>query len=222
MTYFCGGCSESRFVWQSLLFPAYGDMGRGGIFILKTKNTQTQSRGATRVKMIAILAILAAASVVFSRLIGIGINPYTRISLENLPIIFAGVVFGPIQGVAVALISDFLGCLMSGYFPYPLISVGSAMVGLMSGVVGFITVRGRAWDGIRYWRVLVPAFSAHLIGSIVIKSIGLWFMYKGDATVIALVPRVPIYIVNSVVEGAVICLLLRSAAIRASLRRFEK
>lgn len=177
---------------------------------------------AARVRLLVILAILSAASVVFSRFIGIGINQYTRISLENLPIIFAGTVFGPVSGVAVALVSDFLGCLISGYFPYPLISAGSAMVGLASGIVGLLTVRGRISADISYWRLLVPALAAHVLGSMILKSLGLWSMYSGEATWIALTPRIPIYFVNSVLESAIICLLLRSAAIRSSIKRFLK
>lgn len=58
-----------------------------------------------------------------------------RFELVHIPIIVAGFTFGPATGVIVGFMGDFLGGLLAGYAPFPIIfPFGYAMVGLLSGL----------------------------------------------------------------------------------------
>ena len=51
-------------------------------------------------KILCQLAMLVAISIVAGKYLAIGIGEVLRFSLENLPIIFAGIAFGPVAGSA--------------------------------------------------------------------------------------------------------------------------
>ena len=71
-------------------------------------------------KNLAVCAMLAALSVIFARLIIPMPNAFTRFSIEAIPIVIAGILFGPIAGGAVGFVADLVGCLFSGFGYNPL------------------------------------------------------------------------------------------------------
>lgn len=152
----------------------------------KTKNM------FANVRLLTVSAMLTAISVVIGFIckvipflnLGIGL----RITFENLPIIMSGLLFGPIVGACVGLAADLLSCLVSGQEPILLVTVGAMSVGLISGLVArfVITKKGAA-------QISVAVSMAHLFGSVIIKTTGLWFRY-GEAAGLLLLFRIPIYI----------------------------
>ena len=127
---------------------------------------KNKSRMATRVLTTA--ALLAALSAV----IGIicknlfTFNIYYRLTFENAPIILAGLLYGPVVGAMVGICADAVSCLMSSNPALnPLISLGAAMVGVISGLVPKLIRRG-----IRL-QTATAVILAHLIGQVGIKSI---------------------------------------------------
>ncbi len=184
---------------------------------MKNKTSQIARPGTSaKVKLIAILAILSAASVVLGKFLQIPIGDSIRISFENLPVIFAGIVFGPLPGAAVGTVADLIGCLAVGYTINPVITLGAAMVGFVSGIMAHFLMREGKYS---FWSILLAVLLAHLTGSILIKSIGLRLMYTTAWSVLAV--RIPVYLINTVAESLLIAVLLKSGAVRDALRRFH-
>ena len=126
------------------------------------------NRKSSVVRVITTSAMLVAISVV----IGIVCKNYFtyqiyyRFTLENAPIILAGLLFGPWVGAAVGICADAASCLMStNPAIHPLISLGAAAVGLLAGFVPYIIKR----RGIA--QIVVAVALAHAVGQVGIKSI---------------------------------------------------
>ena len=129
-----------------------------------------------------------------------------RITFENLPVIFSGIIFGPLTGAVVGACSDLISYLLSPqiYPPNLIVTLGAASVGLVSGLVSRFVIRKRG-----YAQIITAASSAHIIGSMIIKTIGLFQFYQW-----AVLWRIPLYVVIATLEILVMCLLYRTAAFR--------
>ena len=88
-----------------------------------------------RLRALIITAVLAAMSIVLGKFLQIPIGDSFRISFENLPILMASFMFGPIYGGACGLVADLLGCVLRGYAIIPLITVASFLMGIIPGVL---------------------------------------------------------------------------------------
>lgn len=87
------------------------------------------------VKVLAVTALLAAASFTLPFLQkAFGPGPL-RLTFENLPIFLTSFLFGPTVGGVTALCADLISCLYSGMAPIPLITVGAVLVGVISGTM---------------------------------------------------------------------------------------
>ena len=73
-----------------------------------------KSKRAMTTKTLACCAMLAALQVVLARLFGLMPNAYSRFSIEAVPTIVAGILFGPLAGGLVGFTADLVGCLFSG------------------------------------------------------------------------------------------------------------
>ena len=85
-------------------------------------------------KMLVTLALLAAIGVVLARFIVPMPNPYMRFSIEAVPFIVAGILYGPVPGALVGFVADFVGCLFSGYGYNPVFAVPPVLIGLCAGL----------------------------------------------------------------------------------------
>lgn len=159
------------------------------------------------VRMLCFAALLAAMSAVlayFAKLIfGYG---FLRFTVENLPILFAGVCFGPLVGGAVGLCADLISCIAAGMAPNPLISLAALLVGAVAGLLSKYCFRGR-----RPWQLLAVSLLSHAVGSMLIKTVAL-HLYYGYETVL-LLPRIPLYCGIAVLEGVLLSVLLRNRQI---------
>lgn len=168
---------------------------------MSTKN----SIGLKDVRVLVYSAMLAAISMV----IGIFCKNYFnfgnglfRISFENFPIILSGLAFGPLVGACVGAVSDAVSFMLSTqtFAISPIVTLGAASVGAVSGLVSHCLIKR---DGM--WRVVLSVVSAHLVGSIIIKSIGLFFYYHW-----LVLWRIPTYAIISALEAALLCYLYKS------------
>ena len=129
-----------------------------------------------------------------------------RVTFENLPIIMSGILFGPVVGGFVGAASDLVSYLLSPqtYPPNLIVTLGAAMVGILSGTVAryFLKKRGTA-------QVIVSGAVAHIVGSMIIKSIGLYQFYG-----VLVLWRIPLYLVVASLEIAVLCLLFSRKSFR--------
>lgn len=177
-------------------------------------------------RVICFAAMLAAMSLILGKFLQIP-NPFQefiRISFENLPIILSGIAFGPFVGAMTGTVADLLGCLLYGYAINPLVTLGAAAVGLLSGAVSHYMVIGSG-RRVMLWRVVLSAVIAHLIGSVFIKSMGLAAWYLGSYNMglaELMLWRLLTYTIIGVAESVILCLLFRHRAFVTQLERMRK
>ena len=161
------------------------------------------------VKTLTVSAMLIALSVVIGYVCKtipvLNLGSGLRITFENLPIIVAGVMFGPLVGGCVGCIADLLSCLFSGQAPMPWVLVGSVAVGVTAGISSKFIVRKKG-----ILRLVVAELLAHLLGSMVIKTAALYVVF-GPIVLF----RIPISIGIVVVEALLLCAMYRNKTVRA-------
>ena len=157
------------------------------------------------VRSLTLAAMLVAMSVVIGifckSMLNFG-NGLMRITFENMPIILSGIIFGPIVGAVVGAASDLVSYLLSPQTlpPNLVVTLGAAVVGLTSGLISRFAIKKRG-----VLQTIICTASAHVIGSMIIKSIGLFQYYSWGILV-----RVPVYIVIAALEALVLCLLFKN------------
>ncbi len=167
-------------------------------------------------------AILAAMSLVLGKFLQIP-NPFQefiRISFENLPVLLAGLSMGPLVGALVGTVADLLGCALYGYSINPIITLGAASVGLVSGFISHYVVKKPLLA-----RVIVSAVLAHLVGSVLIKSAGLaaWYLDKYELGYFEFVCwRMLNYVMIATAECLILYLLFRNRAFAKQMERMCK
>lgn len=158
------------------------------------------------VRVMIISGLFVALSIVLGKFLQIPIGDSIRISFENLPIIMAGIFFGPFVGGAVGIGADLVGCLLKGYAINPIITVGAASIGFLSGFIYMFISKKITSKA----NIFLSIFPAHIIGSMLIKSLGLYIYYHTPMEVLAW--RIPTYIAIAVLESVIISLLLKNKA----------
>ena len=133
-----------------------------------------------------------------------------RITFENLPIILSGIMYGPLVGGMVGVATDLVSYLLSSqiYPPNLIVTLGCAMVGITSGVISRYVIKSPGKK-----QIIVSGMFAHLIGSMVIKSIGLYTFYGMYVLV-----RIPMYLIIATIEIVIICLLYKNSNFRGLWR----
>ncbi|MBR4799424.1 MAG: folate family ECF transporter S component [Clostridia bacterium] len=168
-------------------------------------------------RVIALCALMVALSVI----IGWVCKTYLtfgaiRITFENLPVLLAGIAFGPAAGALVGAASDLVSAVASGYSVNPLITVGAACVGACAGLLANYVFKKRG-----FLSVFAIALIAHAVGSMLIKSVGLYLL--GYAVPVLLL-RIPLYLGIAAAESYIIYILLKNRQIASLLteKRREK
>ena len=168
------------------------------------------------VKGLTVSAMLVAMSVI----IGIFCKNYLnfggglfRVTFENLPILLSGIMFGPIVGGLVGAASDLVSYLMSNqiYPPNLIVTVGAGLVGICSGIVSKYLIKRSGTA-----QIVVAGALAHLIGSVVVKSIGLYQYYGA-----LVLWRIPLYLVIAALEIFVLCMLYRRKSFQRLLKEVQ-
>lgn len=174
----------------------------------KTKNS---------LKITVALAMLAAISIVCGKYLAIRGGDVMRFSLENTPIILAGMAFGPLAGVAVGVVADLVGCLMVAYTVNPIVTLGAAAIGALSGVVPYLLKKLKLPE---LAVTVITVAAAHLIGSVLIKTAGLAAYYDMPYGIL-LLWRLLNYAIVGALDGAIVHLLLKNRGIRILLDRLR-
>ncbi len=159
----------------------------------------------------ALCSVFVAISIVCGKYLAIRGGEVLRFSFENLPIILSGIAFGPVAGAAVGIVADLVGCLLVGYTINPIITVGGAAIGLISGIL--FRLLKRAPLGVS---VSVAVGVSHIVGSVIIKTLGLAGFYSLPLLELMLW-RLLNYVIIAVIEGMLIYALLGSKEIRRQL-----
>ena len=164
------------------------------------------------VRTLTMLALLVAMSIVFSRVLSISTG-FVRFNLGSLPVLLAGIVFGPGAGFAVGALADMIGGILAGYAINPLITLGAASIGLVGGWL---------WQTLPHTlrlgqRLLLSVVAAHVVGSIIINSLALHIFYGYAWSV--LVARVPNALILTAVNTVLLRLLMENKAVMAAVKK---
>ncbi|MBE6932784.1 MAG: folate family ECF transporter S component [Ruminococcaceae bacterium] len=138
------------------------------------------SRSSFQTRTLVSCALLAAITVVLSRLIIPMPNATTRFSIEAVPVFLAGMLFGPVPGMLVGLSADVVGCLFSGYGYNPLFSLPPLLYGLCSGLFRPLLVKKT-----NVFTIALAFFPAVVFGSILYQSWALAFVYNSQGALAA-------------------------------------
>ncbi len=181
---------------------------KGDFFMKKQENAKKISLFGS-VKAMTMAAMLVAMSVVIGifckTFLNFGAGLF-RITFENLPILTAGIMFGPIVGGVVGAATDIVSYFLSGqaYPINPIVTLGAVSVGVISGLLSHHVFKKKGMT-----RIIIPSAAAHIIGSMIIKPIGLFTFYG-----YAVLWRIPLYFVIAPLEIALLCMIYRNATVR--------
>ena len=134
-----------------------------------------------------------------------------RITFENLPIILSGIMFGPLIATVVGVATDLISYLLSPqiYPPNLIVTLGAATIGFLSGFISHYLIKKRG-----YAQIIVSGICAHAIGSMIIKSAGLFVYYEW-----LVLWRIPTYVIISAIEAWIACYLYKNRAFAKIFKR---
>ena len=161
-------------------------------------------------KTLSYCALLAALAVVMARLFGLMPNEFSRFSIEAVPTVIAGILFGPVAGGLVGFTADLVGCLFSGYGYNPLFCIPPILYGVCGGLFRSLLAKK-----MNFWTVLLALLPAVVFGSILWQSFALTYVYANDGAFMAnlllrLGTRSIQFAITIVVDALIIHLLFKS------------
>lgn len=136
---------------------------------------------STRLIRLVTAALLVALSVIASRFLSIN-TPILRIGFGWLPVLLAGMLYGPSWGFLVGALADFIGATLfpfGAYFPGFTLSAG-----LSGAIVPLLLGRDR-WRS-AYWKLLAAIAVSEFTTSVVLNTY--WLMIITGKTAFALLP----------------------------------
>ncbi len=169
---------------------------------VKTKTISADFKMFTNVRVLVVTALFIAMSIVLGKFLSFTAGP-VRISFENLTVLMSGFMFGPVVGLVTGAAADIIGCILYGYAINPIITVGAALIGFISGFVSHHTFKNKLLP-----RTALSVGLAHLIGSVIVKSIGMYIYFGYNIPMLAL--RIPLYIGIGTVEFYIIYMLMKN------------
>jgi len=180
-------------------------------FSRKGRTIDMNNTSRTSVRTLVMLALLVAMSIVFCRVLSISTG-FVRFNLGSLPVLLAGILFGPWAGFVVGMVADIIGGVLAGYAINPLITLGAASIGLVGGLgwqkLSHLRTGNRLWCSV---------LAAHFVGSMVINSLALHIFY-GYAWAV-LIARIPNALVLTAVNTVLLRILLENRALMAVAKR---
>lgn len=135
-----------------------------------SKNGRNTARRMST-KTMTYCALLAALQVAMARFFGLMPSEFTRFSVEAVPTVIAGILFGPAAGGLVGFVADLVGCLFSGYGYNPIFCIPPILYGVCAGL--FRPLLARKLNIGTLFLTLLPAV---FLGSILWQSWALGFV----------------------------------------------
>ena len=187
-----------------------------------TKNTKRTSKGKIALfgtlKVMVAVSLLCAMSIVLGKYLAINVGEVLRFSFENMPIILAGMMFGPVIGTVAGVAADLIGCLLVGYAVNPIVTAGAAAIGFLSGLIWLLFGKTKLPYALK---ILVPVFVSHLIGSVVIKTVGLSALYDMPLVVLMLW-RALNYLMIGAAEYVLLYFIMKNKAINSQFEFLKR
>ena len=162
-------------------------------------------------KRLSLLAMFIALQIVLSKFLMLQLAPSVRLSIDSVPILLAGLWFGPLAGALVGTLADFLGTLLfptaGAYFP-PL-TVAFLLIGLVAGLLSRVVKIKQ--PVIRAALIVIPS---EIIGSYLFKSFALSFLVGAPFTTLLAARALPVAVVM-IVNTMLVALLDRALGEKA-------
>lgn len=156
------------------------------------------------------LAFLCALSIVLSRILSINTHSI-RVGLGNVPILLAGLLYGPLAGALVGFGADLVGALALSSFGYmPLLAISPILVGGLPGLLKPLLLR----KGVTPLRLGIICFGTAIVASIGWTSYCISLLY-GTPLRELLAVRIPLYLGMALVDTLVLWLLIRTGAFKS-------
>lgn len=158
-------------------------------------------------KVVVYLGLLVALNIILTRVFGFYIGPTIRISFGGIPLMLAGILFGPIAGAVAGIAADFVGIMIrnvGGFFIG--FTLSAALVGFIPGLI-FQRNRGKK-------KYSLPK----LITAVILKTVivgltlnTLWLVIMYDKGFLAIFPgRVLARLIMAPIEIFVLSIILRT------------
>lgn len=164
-------------------------------------------------KIMLTAAIFAAFSIVCGKFLAVSVGDTLRFSLENLPIILSGILFGPTVGAVTGLVADVIGCILRGYAINPILTLASVLIGFLAGAIYFILIKINP-----HIRLGLTVLCCHVAGSVIIKTIGLCLWY-GSPFYATLIARCINYLIVAAAEFIILSVLLSNKSFRKNISK---
>lgn len=156
-------------------------------------------------KTVVALGLLTAISIVLTRFCVIYITETLRISFGNIPIILAGLVFGPVAGAMTGLAADIVGAVfLSGLGWYPPLTLTAVLMGFIPGLLRRIILVKASFG-----RTFFVALISNILGTVLWSTLCLHWMYTSPFMALFTV-RFPFYIGIALMEAVVLFVLLKT------------
>jgi len=144
----------------------------------------------TTTRKLARLSFLIALSIILTRFlslrVAIGGVEGIRIGFGALPIIFAGIAFGPLAGGMVGAVSDLVGYFinpMGAYMPH--FTLTAFLTGFIPAIVMYV-IRG---NRVSYWQLLLAVAVGQIISSVILVPVFIQMLF-GVPLEVTMLPKV--------------------------------
>jgi len=150
-------------------------------------------------KTMTYCAFLAALQVVLARMFGMMPVAFMRFSIEAIPIVIAGIMFGSKAGAMVGFSADLIGCLFSGYGYNPIFCLPPILYGICGGLFRPVLAKK-----VNVFTLLLTMLPAVVLGSILWQSFaldyifnkGFWFLLSTRSVQFAITMVVDVLIIH--------------------------
>ena len=160
--------------------------------------------------ILVVSAFLAAISIVCGKYLAIRGGDVMRFSFENMPILMAGMLFGPVVGAVVGGVADLVGCVMVGYTINPVVTAGAVSIGFVGGLLYYLFGKIKRFP--YTLKISISVGVSHLIGSVLIKTVGLAAFYDMPLGVL-MAWRLVNYVIVGALETLILWYLLKNKAL---------
>lgn len=175
------------------------------------------TKSSKNLRLIIALSMLTAISIICGKYLAIRGGDVMRFSLENMPIILAGMVFGPVAGALVGAVADLIGCVMVGYTINPIVTLGATAIGLISGGMPMLLKKWKLNDSLV---TIITVAVAHLVGSVLIKTLGL-SAYYDMPFIILMLWRMLNYAIVGALDGVLVQVIKNNKGVKIQIDRLR-
>ncbi len=174
-----------------------------GVALFACLLKQPKRNNLTRTQKIAYISMLSALSVAVN-VLQIP-TPLAQLSLVATVCFLAGVLLGPVEGFAVALIGDLIAGIVAPLGVYsPIIGIGTSLFGLVPGVI-FAFFKGK--DVVK---AIISFSITFVLSSFVLNTIGLCLIYPKYYVLTERLLLLPITLLFHALNCVISVLLLRT------------